>query len=170
MTAKSIHPPSDKQLVKKAAELGSALRERGWMLATAESCTGGWLAKLVTDEPGSSEWFDRTFVTYSNAAKQEMLGISQKTLQEHGAVSEETVREMAQGALERSGAQVTIAISGVAGPDGGTPEKPVGTVWLAWLVHTESLTARCDHYVGNRDSVRRQATYNAMDQLLKLMQ
>jgi len=169
MATKSVRPPTDKQLAKIALALGDALREHGWMLATAESCTGGWLAKLVTDQSGSSEWFDRTFVTYSNAAKHEMLGVDQRILDEHGAVSEETVRAMAQGALDRSVAQVTIAISGIAGPDGGTPEKPVGTVWFAWMVHTESLTTRCDRFTGERDSVRRQAAYTAMDQLLKML-
>lgn len=170
MTTKRISPPpSDQKLGRTARKLGAALHERGWTLATAESCTGGWIAKLMTDVPGSSQWFDRSYVTYSNAAKVEMLGVSRQTLSGHGAVSEETVREMAQGAFDRSSAQVTIAISGIAGPDGGTAAKPVGTVWLAWLVHTEALVTRLDRYPGDRDSVRRLAVMNAMDRLLELM-
>ena len=152
-----------------ARAVGAALRGRGWMMATAESCTGGWIAKLITDQPGSSEWFDRSFVSYSNAAKQEMLGVSPRTLDAHGAVSEETVREMARGALDKSNAQVTIAISGIAGPDGGTHSKPVGSVWLAWSVYSEAMVARLDRYHGDRDSVRRYAVMNALAGLLDLL-
>ncbi|GAB4353910.1 MAG: nicotinamide-nucleotide amidase [Gammaproteobacteria bacterium] len=160
---------SDEVLSRKAAQVGEALLERDWMLATAESCTGGWIAKLVTDHAGSSQWFDRGFVTYSNAAKNELLEVCEATLEEHGAVSEETVRAMVRGALARSNAEVAVAVSGIAGPDGGTPEKPVGTVWFAWSVHTESVVVRCDSYQGDRDSVRRQAVYHALDTLLELL-
>ena len=119
------------------------LRERGASLATAESCTGGLIATMLTRTPGSSDCFHAGFVTYSNAIKQSVLGVSEKILANHGAVSEQVVREMAQGALQLSGADYAIAVSGIAGPEGGTPDKPVGTVWLAWgdreLIHTRCL-------------------------------
>lgn len=114
------------------AELAVHLQRRGWMLVCAESCTGGGVAAALTDLAGSSAWFDRGFVTYSNQAKQDMLGVSPETLAKFGAVSRETVTEMARGALLHSGAQLSVAISGIAGPGGGTPDKPVGTVWIAW--------------------------------------
>ena len=115
-----------------ATQVGRALLRRQWTLTTAESCTGGWIAKVLTDVPGSSEWFERGVVTYSNQAKMDMLEVKEATLAAHGAVSAETVAEMARGGLARSQAQVAVAVSGVAGPDGGTPDKPVGTVWMAW--------------------------------------
>ena len=131
----------DTLLAEKVLQL---LRERGATLTTAESCTGGLIASMLTRIPGSSEGFHAGFVTYSNAIKHSVLGVSEKTLADHGAVSEEVVREMAQGALEASGAQYTIAVSGIAGPDGGTPEKPVGTVWLAWgAPRTDSTPVAC---------------------------
>ncbi len=152
-------------LNRLAAQLGERLLEKGWSFACAESCTGGWVAKVATDISGSSAWFDRGFVTYSNAAKQDMLGVDPWTLAEHGAVSEAVVREMAEGALARSEAALTVAISGVAGPGGGSAEKPVGTVWLAWsgLGETE---ARCEHFPGDRDAVRAQAVMAALSGLL----
>src|SRR5215831_857510 len=119
-------------LASLARRVGSRLRRRGLMLATAESCTGGWIAQAVTSVAGSSDWFERGFVTYSNEAKKEMLGVRAATLSRHGAVSEEAAREMASGALKRSGAHVAIAVTGIAGPGGGTREKPVGTVCFAW--------------------------------------
>src|SRR5690348_8127989 len=121
-------------LYRLAKQVGAALKARRLMLATAESCTGGWIAEAVTMVPGSSEWFERAFVTYTYISKREMLGVKQKTLGRHGAVAEEVVREMVTGALARSHAQVAVAVSGVAGPSGGTPDKPVGTVCLAWGV------------------------------------
>lgn len=141
--------------------LATALQQRGWMLATAESCTGGMIAAACTDLPGSSAWFDRGFVTYSNAAKTEMLGVPAELIARHGAVSEEVVRAMAQGAMERSNAQVSIAVSGVAGPGGGSMEKPVGTVWLAWATSTEVL-AECMHFPGERTQVRAQTLAHAL--------
>lgn len=138
-------------------------------LAVAESCTGGWLAKCLTDVAGSSAWFERGFVTYSNAAKREMLGVSAATLDEHGAVSEAVVREMAQGVLARSPADIAVAISGIAGPGGGTPDKPVGTVCFAWATRDgleEVVTRRFD---GDRDAVRRHAVRHALDRLLDLL-
>ena len=137
------------------------------MLATAESCTGGWVAKVITQVSGSSQWFDRGFVTYSNIAKQEMLAVSAETLQQHGAVSEATVREMAVGALRHSHAQVALAISGIAGPGGGTADKPVGMVCFAWATADGPVRAATHRFQGNRDSIRRQAVLTALEGLLQ---
>jgi nicotinamide-nucleotide amidase len=145
-----------------AVQVGARLKARGWLLATAESCTGGWVAQVVTSVSGSSEWFERGFVTYSNDAKREMLGVRAATLERHGAVSEETAREMAAGALGASRAHVALAITGVAGPTGGTPGKPVGMVCLAWAVRdgaVESITRRFD---GDRAAVRRESVLVAL--------
>jgi len=134
-------------------QLAVQLQRRGWWLACAESCTGGGIAAALTEVAGSSAWFDRGFVTYSNQAKQEMLGVSADTLERHGAVSRETVLEMARGALARSRAQLSVAVSGIAGPTGGTADKPVGTVWIAWATGDEA-TAVCEHFPGDRTAVR----------------
>jgi len=159
----------DEDLHALAGRLGEALRARGLMLATAESCTGGWASMAVTAVPGSSAWFERGFVTYSNAAKQDMLGVKPETLAAHGAVSEEVVREMAQGAAARSGAEVCLAISGVAGPGGGSATKPVGLVCLAWRVPGIGLRSRCLHCQGGREDVRRAAVVQALEDLLGLL-
>jgi nicotinamide-nucleotide amidase len=140
-----------------ANRLGEQLKERGWLLATAESCTGGWAAQVVTSVSGSSEWFDRGFVTYSNDAKREMLGVRAKTLEQHGAVSEAAAREMASGALVASRAHIALAITGVAGPTGGTPQKPVGMVCFAWVVRGGAVDASTRHFDGDREAVRRQS-------------
>ncbi len=153
-------------LEQLAAELGEQLKRKNWSLAVAESCTGGWLAETVTAIPGSSAWFERGFVTYSNLAKQQMLGVEIKTLEKYGAVSEQTVREMAWGALEHSQARISVAISGVAGPDGGTPDKPVGTVWLAWA-WSRGCETRREQFEGDRRQVRRQAVAAALQGLLE---
>lgn len=153
-----------------AARVGTQLKERGLRLATAESCTGGWVAQVVTSIPGSSTWFDRGFVTYSDSAKRDMLGVRPESLERHGAVSEEVVREMAEGALARSDARVSVAISGVAGPNGGTPRKPVGTVWLAWAVAGRETRARATHYAGDRDMVRQQAVMAALQGIIDAVQ
>ncbi len=147
--------------------LGVALSTRGWQLCCAESCTGGYLAQEITAIAGSSAWFERGFVTYSNQAKQEMLGVLPATLQTYGAVSEAVVLEMAQGALARSSTQLSVAISGIAGPGGGSAEKPVGTLWLAWATPT---TCYARHYLfsGDRRQVREQAVEMALQELLKL--
>jgi nicotinamide-nucleotide amidase len=154
--------------LNQLAELGRRLAGAGLMLATAESCTGGWIAKCVTDIAGSSAWLDRGFVTYSNAAKQDLLGVSADTLAAHGAVSEPVVREMAAGALERSAAQITVAVSGVAGPGGGTEDKPVGMVCFGFArpdgVSTETLI-----FSGDRESVRRQSVAHALTRLIALV-
>ena len=152
-----------------AARVGEALKSRGWMLATAESCTGGGIAQAVTAVAGSSAWFERGFVTYSNLSKQQMLGVRDATLVAHGAVSEAPVREMAQGALRHSAAQVALAVSGIAGPGGGTPEKPVGTVWLAWITVDGRIMATRKYFPGDRDEVRAQAVRAALQGLLDLL-
>lgn len=145
-----------------AEQVGSSLARRGWMLTTAESCTGGWVAKVVTDVAGSSTWFDRGFVTYSNAAKHDMLGVDRSVLEGHGAVSEPTVRAMAEGALAHSRAHVSVAISGIAGPGGGTLEKPVGMVWFAWSVRDAETRAVLEHFNGDRNAIREQAVTFAL--------
>lgn len=145
-----------------AAEFGARLCERGEMLATAESCTGGWVSQAVTAIAGSSNWFDRGFVTYSNAAKVEMLGVNEETLARHGAVSEPVVIEMATGALQRSRAQWALAISGIAGPAGGTPDKPVGTVCFAWAGPAGVTASETCHFPGDRAQVRRAAVEHAL--------
>src|SRR6185437_2377157 len=122
---------TDQDLYRLAEEIGRGARAAGWRIVTAESCTAGWVAKALTDVAGSSQWFDSGYVTYSNTAKIRAIGVSARTLADHGAVSEATVREMAHGALVASGAEMAIAVSGIAGPDGGTAEKPVGMVWFA---------------------------------------
>lgn len=152
-----------------AVQVGDRLRNRGWMLATAESCTGGWIAKAMTDVPGSSGWFERGLVTYSNDAKVELLGVKRITLEQHGAVSGETVAEMAAGALAHSPAQLAVAVSGVAGPDGGTPAKPVGTVWLAWAVRDQPVRTRRFQFGGNREAVRQQAVRAALEGILDVL-
>jgi len=146
--------------------LAERLQAAGQMVTCAESCTGGWIAKAMTDMAGSSSWFERGFVTYSNQSKQEMLGVSPETLQEHGAVSRETVLEMAMGALANSAAQFSVAVSGVAGPGGGTPEKPVGTVWLAWS-GSHFTDAVCKHFDGDRETVRKATVHAALHGLLE---
>ena len=148
------------------AELAAHLRRRGWWLACAESCTGGGIAAALTELAGSSAWFECGYVTYSNRAKQEMLGVSEQTLARHGAVSRETVLEMATGALLRSQVQLSVAVSGIAGPGGGTPEKPVGTVWFAWATR-EAAVADCRVFSGDRAQVRGAAVDAALQGLLE---
>lgn len=160
--------PSDNDLTDLARELGDRLRARGLKLATAESCTGGWVSKCVTDVSGSSEWFDRGFVTYSNRAKTGQLGVPAETIGAHGAVSEETVRAMAAGALEHSDADLAVSVSGVAGPEGGTPEKPVGTVWFCWQRRGGEARVRVVPFDGDRDAVRREAVRAALWGLIGL--
>ena len=148
--------------------LGAALKARGLMLVLAESCTGGLASAAITEIPGSSAWFDRGFVTYSNAAKIEMLGVSAETLEKFGAVSEETAREMALGAIKHSKAQVAISITGIAGPSGGTPEKPVGTVCFAWAC-AGKVNSATKKLSGNRQQTRYLSVVTAFSELLKLL-
>ena len=149
-----------------ACQTGMALNQAGLMLATAESCTGGWVAECVTEVAGSSGWFDRGFVTYSNAAKTEMLGVDARLIEVHGAVSEAVVLAMAAGALLHSRAQVAVAVSGIAGPSGGTPDRPVGMVWFAWQRLGREAEARMMRFEGDRRAVRRQAVEMALRGLL----
>ena len=151
-------------------QLAKVLRDRQYRLATAESCTGGWIAKVCTDLPGSSDWFELGIVSYSNAAKQKLLQVGPDTLQQHGAVSEAVVREMATGVLQQSGADVALSVSGVAGPGGGTEVKPVGTVWFGWRLRGEAPLAQRRHFDGDRDQVRQQAVEFALRGLLQLLE
>ena len=157
--------PSEAATADLLPRLARHLLASGQRLVTAESCTGGWIAKLCTDLPGSSAWFLGSAVVYDNALKTGLLGVRPQTLAEAGAVSEAVVREMAVGALERLGGEVAIAVSGVAGPDGGTSDKPVGTVWFAWAQRAAqgiNLSTALEHFPGDRDSVRRQAVERAL--------
>lgn len=149
--------------------LGVLLQQKKLILATAESCTGGLVAQIITSVAGSSNWFERGFVTYSNAAKQEMLGVQLLTLERFGAVSAETAREMAEGALCHSHAQVSLAVTGVAGPDGGTKEKPVGTVWFAWAGIGYTTQTQQQLFSGDRTSIREQAAEFALQGLMLLL-
>jgi len=157
------------RLDKLAGDLGQRLEAAGLMLATAESCTGGWVSKVVTDIPGSSAWFDCGFVTYGNPAKQELLGVSTAAIADHGAVSEEVAQEMAQGALEHSRADVAVAITGIAGPASGTEDKPVGTVCFAWAFKGRIPLSQRVQFAGNREEVRHQSVRLALERLLDLL-
>jgi nicotinamide-nucleotide amidase len=157
---------TDAQLYQLAEQVGHALHAKGWMMAVAESCTGGWIAQAVTAVPGSIAWFERGFVTYTDTAKQEMLGVKAATLDAHGAVSEPVVREMAQGALARSHAQVAVSVSGVAGPTGGTPQVPVGTVCFGCGVKNGVVQTATRYFDGDRESVRRQSVAHALQRVL----
>ncbi len=159
----------EKKFGELVEKLALASTSGGVMLTAAESCTGGWVAKCCTDLPGSSRWFERGFVTYSNEAKQEMLGVRADTLQRHGAVSEQVVREMAQGALARSRAQVSVAISGIAGPGGETAGKPVGTVWFAWATTGDRVVVEKAFFEGDREQVRAQSVAVALQGLLDVI-
>jgi nicotinamide-nucleotide amidase len=158
--------PSLTTQIKILAEL---LEAKGLRLATAESCTGGGIAEALTSVAGSSDWFECGFVSYSNESKQSMLGVSQESLARHGAVSEAVVKEMATGAVANSNAQVSVSVSGVAGPGGGTPEKPVGYVWIAWTQQAGKSSATCFHFQGDREQVRYQTIEAAIDGLIDLV-
>jgi nicotinamide-nucleotide amidase len=168
----TIRVVSDQSLYLFAEEVGRSARAAGWHIVTAESCTAGWIAKALTDIPGSSAWVDGGYVTYSNTAKVRDVGVSARTLAEYGAVSEATVREMANGALRAAGVEMAIAVSGIAGPDGGTVEKPVGTVWFAVAtVDAQGPATVCEwqHFPGDRDRVRRQSVDHALRLALGLL-
>lgn len=155
--------PSTDKLVR---ELAKNLLEHDWRIATAESCTGGGLSYALTNVPGSSAWFERGFVTYSNTAKEELLNVSPATLFLYGAVSEQTAREMAEGALRQSHADISISITGIAGPEGGTPDKPVGMVWFACSTVESGTTAWVETFSGNREAVREQSIELALKKLV----
>jgi nicotinamide-nucleotide amidase len=149
-----------------AQELGERLLKLKWQCVTAESCTGGGLAYRITSVPGSSAWFERGFVTYSNQAKHDLLKVKNETLTNFGAVSEETVREMAQGALIKSQSQISVAITGIAGPGGGSIDKPLGTVWIGTAVNQDEIITKHYLFQGNRDAIRQQSIIAALKQLL----
>ena len=151
-----------------AKQFGAALKTRHWKLVTAESCTGGGLAYWITNIPGSSDWFERGFVTYSNEAKEEQLGVPATLIKKFGAVSEEVARAMAEGALKHSHAQVSIAITGIAGPEGGTAEKPVGTVWLAWAGTTFQTQSKLNQFTGDRKKIREKTIETALSIIFSL--
>ncbi|WP_310446409.1 CinA family protein [Thiobacillus sp.] len=160
---------NDEELQQLARDLGAALHARGWMVATAESCTGGWVGQLLTAIPGSSAWYERGFITYANAAKQEMLGVPAATLESYGAVSEETASAMAAGALNHSHAQASLAISGIAGPGGGTPQKPVGLVCYGWALADGTVMSSTCRLDGDREEIRSRAVAAALRGLLELI-
>lgn len=161
--------PSDEELSDLSARVGTALRDAHHRLVTAESCTGGWIAKAMTDIAGSSEWFDCGMAAYSYEAKQALLGVRPQTLETYGAVSRETVIEMVSGALVNSGASVAVAVTGIAGPGGGSPDKPVGTVWIGWKRRGGYARAEVFQFEGDRDAVRRQTVVSALQGLEGLL-
>jgi len=160
----------DKNLEALSEKIGNLLKSKGLMLATAESCTGGWVGKVITDISGSSHWYDRGFITYTNQAKQEMLGVDADTLAQFGAVSEQTVRQMAEGAITHSHADIALAISGIAGPHGDTPEKPLGMVCLAWAGKSFATFTRTEYFKGDREQVRYQAVVTALQGIVECLE
>jgi nicotinamide-nucleotide amidase len=163
------HGPSDLALLRLARRVGPALVARDWRIATAESCTAGWIAKVLTDVPGSSRWVEGGYIVYSNAAKIRDLKVPIATLRRHGAVSEATVLAMARGTVRATGAELAVATSGIAGPDGGTAQKPVGTVWFGIAGRPRAVPARATVrvFAGDRESVRRQAVAFALQLILQ---
>ncbi len=162
------------EIYQQAQALGTVLAAQGYRVATAESCTGGWLAKAITDIAGSSQWFDRGFVTYTDAAKQQQLAVADKILTSYGAVSEETVMAMAKGVLRHSDAVLSVAISGIAGPGGGSEEKPVGLVWFAWAKQTAvgeiNVVSTAKYFTGDREAIRACAVLFALEGLIQQAQ
>jgi nicotinamide-nucleotide amidase len=164
------HPTSlsDLDVAALVLQLAELLARKGWMMATAESCTGGLIAGACTDLAGSSDWFERGFVTYSNDAKSELLGVDAALIEAHGAVSEPVARAMAEGAVARSRAQASVAVTGVAGPSGGSADKPVGTVWFGWSVDGRTRTER-RRFDGDRAAVRAATVHYALQTLVELL-
>lgn len=165
----TVPVPTDADLQTLAEQVAAAAQQRRLMLVTAESCTGGWIAKALTDLPGSSAWFDAGVVTYSYGAKEALLGVNPRTLERTGAVSEETALEMVSGALARFGAGMAVAVTGIAGPTGGTPDKPVGTVWIGWKRRGGYAHATLFHFAGDREAVRRQTVAAALNGVIKAL-
>jgi len=165
----TVPVPTDADLYALAEQVAAAAQQRRLMLVTAESCTGGWIAKALTDLPGSSAWFDAGVVTYSYGAKEALLGVNPRTLERTGAVSEETALEMVSGALARFGAGMAVAVTGIAGPTGGTPDKPVGTVWISWKRRGGYAHATLFHFAGDREAVRRQTVAAALNGVIKAL-
>lgn len=154
------------QMLEKLAHVLSA---KGWHLATAESCTGGWIAKCCTDQAGSSAWFDRGYVTYSDQAKQQMLGVDVETLQSSGAVSQIVARKMAEGARRVGGVDVALSVTGIAGPGGGSANKPVGTVWFGWSIGDQETRTEVMRFAGDREAVRHQTVSHSLRRLLDFL-
>ena len=163
-----MQPTPHLEAAQCCAQLATLLRAQRYMLTTAESCTGGLVAATCTDLAGSSDWFERGFVTYSNASKTELLGVDPALIASQGAVSEAVARAMAQGALQHARAQVAVAVTGVAGPSGGSAEKPVGTVWFAWGLPS-GITSELQHFAGDRAAVRAATVQHALTRLLELL-
>jgi nicotinamide-nucleotide amidase len=159
----------DEELFELSERVGQLLGRRGWLLTTAESCTGGWVGQVITAVAGSSAWYDRGFITYTNRSKQELLGVSSTTLERFGAVSEETVQEMAQGALKNSQAQISVSLSGIAGPGGGTPKKPVGAVCIGWATVDGGVISTACRFGGDREEIRSRAVAAALRGLIELL-
>lgn len=158
-----------KHITILAQQLGKLLMEKNQQLVTAESCTGGGIAYALTTIPGSSNWFERGYITYSNAAKEQSLGVNPSTIETYGAVSAQTANEMAEGALKNSQAQVSIAVTGIAGPGGGTPEKPVGTIWFGWAGYNFATQTRYVNLHGERETIRYQAIAYSLTELIKIL-
>ncbi|MEE3197181.1 MAG: CinA family protein [Pseudomonadota bacterium] len=158
----------DTYLNRLGRKLGEALLAKGWSVATAESCTGGWIAKVLTDVPGCSQWFGWGFVTYADNAKEKMLHVSKEVLDHYGAVSRETARSMAEGARDATQAQLAMAVTGIAGPEGGSKEKPVGTVWFGWI-GPDGFHAECCYFEGDRENIRRESVTHAIKLLLRVV-
>ena len=159
----------DLTLQDLAIKVGSALSQQGLMLASAESCTGGWLGQTITSIAGSSAWYERGFITYTDISKREMLGVSSTTLEQYGAVSEETAYEMAEGAIARSHAQVVVSVTGIAGPGGGTAKKPVGTICFAWIMKDGLARTETRYFSGSREEIRQQAVAEALQGVIDLL-
>jgi len=157
-------------ILKAVSDLSLALKKRQWKVVTAESCTGGGLAYWLTSLPGSSEWFDHGFITYSNASKQDLLGVNAQTLEKFGAVSEQTAREMAEGALSKGAATLSIAVTGIAGPDGGSSQKPIGTIWFAWKLVSFETEVKKILLSGDRQAIREQAILQILQHLQTYLQ
>ncbi len=160
---------SDTQLLAQGHAIAEVLLARGMSIVTAESCTGGWIAKVLTDIPGSSTWFECGVVAYSYEAKESLLGVQPQTIERNGAVSQETVVEMGSGALARHGATVAVAVTGIAGPGGATPGKPVGTVWIGWKRRGGYAKAELFHFDGDREAVRRQTVAAALEGVRRIL-
>lgn len=169
MTPSAIDDLTARRTEQLTSQLAQLLLARGLMLCTAESCTGGLIAAACTDRAGSSVWFERGFVSYSNASKTDLLGVPEDLIARHGAVSQEVARAMAAGALAHSQAQLSVAVTGVAGPGGGSADKPVGTVWLAWAMGSQVRT-ECQHFEGNREAVRQATVVHALQGLIEMLQ
>jgi nicotinamide-nucleotide amidase len=164
-----LNTPQKNDLHEVTQELASVLIKNNWCLSTAESCTGGMVAASITELAGSSEWFERGYVTYSNQAKSQDIDVSQNLIEQHGAVSDQVARAMALGAKQNSGSDIALSITGIAGPTGGSPEKPVGTVCFAWLLANDQMISETKYFEGDRQKIRQQACDFSLRKLLSLV-